>query len=110
MRLRLLTLGAFGAVLVALTGAGGAGADQSGALAVGVASDEPYLTNDFGASYYGTLRSMGMSTSRLVVVWHPENPTTIYDRWQIDRLVPTAQGEGVPLFFNVTQSVPWALS
>jgi hypothetical protein len=110
MRLRLLTVGALGAVLVTLSVAGGAGADSSGALGVGVASDEPYFTNDFGASYYGTLRSMGMSTSRLVVVWHPESPSTIYDRWQIDRLVPTAQGEGIQLFFNVTQSVPWALS
>ena len=110
MSLRLLTSGASGALLIALIGVGGAGAGSDGSLAVGIASDEPFVTSDGGSSYYGALRTMDMSTSRLVVVWHPENPTTIYDRRQLDRVIPTAQGDGVQPFFNVTQSVPWALS
>ena len=97
-------------MLIALIGVGGAGAGLGAGLAVGIASDEPFVTNDGGSSYYGALRAMGMSTSRLVVVWHPESPTTIYDRGELDRVIPTAQGDGVQPFFNVTQSVPSALS
>jgi hypothetical protein len=110
MRLRLLKTVALGAVLVGLTGAGGAGALSGGALAVGIASDEPYVTDDGGSQYYGALRAAGMTTSRLVVVWHPENPMTIYDKNQLDRMIQSAQADGIAPFFNVTQSVPSAFS
>jgi hypothetical protein len=98
------------AVAITLAGTGGAGAGSGGALAVGIASDEPYVTNDGGSSYYGALRAMGMTTSRLVVVWHPDNPMTIYDRTQLDHLVETALANGLQPFFNVTQSSPSAFS
>lgn len=109
MRLRVLYACALAAALASFA-AGGAGAGSGGALQVGVASDEPYYTNDGGSSYYGAMRDMGMTTTRLVVVWHPDNPTTIYDRAQLDRLIPTARGYGIQPFFNVTQSTPWAFS
>ena len=101
---------AVAAAVAALAGTGGAGAGSGGGLAVGIASDEPFATSDGGSSYYGALRAMGMTTSRLVVVWHPDNPMTIYDRGQLDRLIPTAQSNGVQPFFNVTHSSPWVFS
>ncbi len=112
MRLRLFQLCALAAMLVAAFGSAGAGAGAGagGSLHVGIASDEPYATNDGGSSYYGALRDMGMTISRLVVVWHPENPTAIADREQLDRLVPTARGYGIQPFFNVTESRPSDLS
>jgi hypothetical protein len=111
MSVRLLTkLFSLGAVVAVLTVPAGAGAGSGGALAVGIASDEPYVTNDGGSSYYGALHQMGMTTTRLVVVWHPENPMTIYDGTQLDRMIASAQGDGIQPFFNVTQSVPSAFS
>ncbi len=90
------------ALALSLVGSGAAGAGAGAPLAVGIASDEPYVTNDGGSSYYGALRAMGMTTSRLNVVWHPANPLTISDRGQLDSLVQTARANGVQPFFNVT--------
>jgi hypothetical protein len=110
MGLRLVKLVVLGAALAAFSGAGSAGALSGGALAVGIASDEPFVTNDGGSQYYGALRAMGMTTSRLVVVWHPENPMTIYDAGQLGSMVATAQANGITPFFNVTQSSPSVFS
>src|SRR5436190_20912356 len=95
MRLRLVTTLSLAALAAALVCTGGAGAGSGGALAVGIASDEPFVANNGGSSYYGALRDMGMTTSRLVVVWHPESPNTIYDRPELDQLIPTALGYGI---------------
>jgi hypothetical protein len=110
MGLRLVRLVALGAAVFAFTGNGGAGALSGGALAVGIASDEPYVTNDGGSQYFGALRAMGMTTCRLVVVWHPENPMTIYDHGQLDSMIATALGNGITPVLNVTQSTPSAFS
>jgi hypothetical protein len=110
MALRFSGIAALAAVLVALLGTPGAGAGSGGGLAVGIASDEPYVTNDGGSSYYGALRDMGMTVSRLVVVWDPANPMAIHDRAQLDRLINAARGYGITPFFNVTQSRPWVFS
>ena len=106
MPLRLAKIGCCAAALACIFGAGGAGAGAGGPLAVGIASDEPYVTNDGAHSYYGALRDMGMNTSRLVVVWDASTPTTIVDKEQLDRLVSTARGYGIQPFFNLTQARP----
>lgn len=110
MKARVFQTCALAVMLVATFGSTGAGAGGGGGLHVGIASDEPYATNDGGASFYGALHDMGMTVSRLAVVWHSDNPTSIYDRSQLDRLISTARGYGIQPFFNVTQSRPSDLS
>jgi hypothetical protein len=110
MGLRVSGIAALAATLVALLGSPGADAGSGGVLAVGIASDEPYATNDGGSSYYGALRDLGMTVSRLVIVWDPANPMAIQDRGQLDRLINAAGSYGITPFFNVTQSRPWVFS
>ena len=90
------------AVAAAATCASTAHAD----LAVGVADDRGKYAEDGGASFYGTLRELGLAENRITVQWDASRPTTIVDKPFLDRSLPRAAASGTRVVFAVYPSRP----
>ena len=90
------------AVAAAATCASTAHAD----LAVGVADDRGKYAEDGGASFFGTLRELGLAENRITVQWDPSRPTTIVDKPFLDRSLPRAAASGTRVVFAVYPSRP----
>ena len=95
------------AVLVAAVVAAAACAAVARAdVSVGVADDGGKYAEDGGASFFGTLRELGMGENRVTVLWDPARPTTIVERGFLDRSLPQAAAHGVRIVFAVYPARP----
>ena len=90
------------AVAAAATCASTAHAD----LAVGVADDRGKYAEDGGASFFGTLRELGLAENRITVQWDASRPTTIVDKPFLDRSLPRATASGTRVVLAVYPSRP----
>jgi hypothetical protein len=90
---------------IALTGtatAGAGGTTRGEPLAVGTTDDFGKYADDAGASFFSSLREVGMSVNRMDVLWHagqtaPDATETSF----LDRSVAQAQQSGVRVVFSV---------
>jgi hypothetical protein len=90
------------AVAAAATCASTAHAD----LAVGVADDRGKYAEDGGASFFGTLRELGLSENRMTVQWDASRPTTIVEKGFLDRSLPRAAASGTRVVLAVYPTRP----
>ena len=90
------------AVAAAATCASTAQAD----LTVGVADDRGKYAEDGGASFFGTLRELGLSENRMTVQWDASRPTTIVEKGFLDRSLPRAAASGTRVVFAVYPTRP----
>ena len=67
----------------------------------GVADDAGKYSDDGGAAVYTTLRDIGMTENRMVVLWDAARPLDIVEKPFLDRALPIAEEHGIRLVFAV---------
>lgn len=75
---------------------------RPGPLVTGVADDYGKYAADGGASFFSTLRSAGMSTNRMTVLWQPGQTTvSATDAAFLDRSIAEAQTQGIRVVLSI---------
>jgi hypothetical protein len=67
----------------------------------GVADDTGKYADDGGATFFTSLRNVGMTENRMAVMWDPAHPTEITEQAFLDRSVPQAIAHGVEPIFAI---------
>src|SRR5205809_1124330 len=67
----------------------------------GVADDTGKYADDGGATFFTSLRDVGMTENRIAVMWDPAHPTTITEQAFLDRSIPQAIAHGIEPIFAI---------
>ena len=97
---------ALACLLIALAAATPAFAE----LSIGVADDGGKLAEDGGAWFVSQMREAGLQENRITVAWDPDHPTTIRDKEQLDRYIPTATAAGIRVMILISPNRARALT
>jgi hypothetical protein len=74
----------------------------AGELLTGVADDYGKFADDAGASFFSTVRSLGMGENRMTVLWNPgETAPGPPDTTFLDRSIAEAQRQGVRVVLSI---------
>lgn len=61
----------------------------------GVADDRPKYSADGGAAFFETMREIGLTTSRVTLLWESQNPRAIPERPLVQRMLGQAGTRGI---------------
>ena len=76
----------------------------------GVADDRPKYAADGGASFFATMRDLGLTSVRVTLQWDSENPRAISERADLERMVVQARRYGIEVVVALYPTRAKALS
>ena len=79
----------------------GARYEAGGPIRFGVSDDTGKYAEDGGASFFETMKDVGLTENRITVIWDPARPDEIVEKAFLDRSLPKASAAGIRPVFAV---------